>query len=139
MTASFNGAVTVFVSDISATPANHALKGGNASTTLGFARPSLHARTLSQQIISKQFQCIHITNSPSYLKVNFWLNWKQRSIHSLSFIRNAWKFYTVGVFWTLSSRSLFAFLNLWAYFVSIVKLWIQNWNFHNRTLSIFHF
>ena len=37
----------------------------------------------------------------------------------ITFIRNAWKLYTVRVFWTLTSHSLFAFLNFKAFWRSI--------------------
>ena len=53
------------------------------------------------------------------------LNW----LHSLSFIRNTWKFYTVVVFWTLTSRSLFTFLVFKAFLMTFIKPCTQKWNF----------
>ena len=60
-------------------------------------------------------------------------------LHSLSFVRNAWNFYTVRVFWTLTSRSLFAFLNFNVFLKDFIQLRIKKWNFLIIPITSFYF
>ena len=77
-------------------------------------------------------EALQLTRTPEKRYIFHFLGFissKCITLHSLSFIRNAWKFYTVGVVCTLTSRSLFTFLVFKAFLMAFIKPCTQKWNF----------
>ena len=103
---------------------------------------SKNARVL-QQFCSSNSKSLVLSSNLTFCdrKILFFHDF---GIHSLSFIRKSWNFYRVGVFWTLSSCSLFLFLNFKEFLRTFMNFCIQKWNFPiiamNKTLfwSIFN-
>ena len=55
-------------------------------------------------------------------------------LQSICFLRNPWKSYTVGVFQTLNSFSLPAFLIFKQFLRGVLDFCIQNWNFPTTSI-----